>query len=318
MMEDSTRILDAGTEDYPLDAGLASSAETCPFCSSTIAPGSQFCPSCGYQRGTWAASASQAAVEDAVDVDRGPGLFELVDADGNSYPLPAGETVIGRGEVDLQIANGYLSRRHALFLVSEDSVTFSDLGSANGSFVGDLKLDRETPHPLEDGQQIRLGQLDLTLRRMESAADATQLVEQPVETEEAPETETEDVATESADTVESDERPLSRWTLENDSHGSLSIPVGELTLGRSASKADLQISGDGYVSGLHGMLTATDDELSYTDLGSTNGSMVNGEALPANEEASLSAGDNLQLGQTSFVVGMLSDDDQPEETASGD
>ncbi|MCB1188588.1 FHA domain-containing protein [bacterium] len=308
-MDDSTRILEAGTQDYPLDAGIAAAAEPCPHCSVTINAGLMFCPSCGYQRGTWAATATApGAVASIPAAERGPALFELVDASGNSYAIPAGETVLGRGEVDIQIGDGYLSRRHALFTASAGKLSVSDLGSANGSFVGDMKLDRDAPHDLPDGTQLRLGRTDFTVRAMdfEPAAEASETLVSPVQEDNS------DVATDSpipesitdTDTSEAAEagRQNSGWVITNEQHGSIAIPLGETTLGRSAAKSDLQLSGDGYVSGLHGMLSASADGLVYSDLGSTNGSMVNDEAVAANEEVSLSDGDKLCLGQTEFNV----------------
>ncbi|HMI91228.1 MAG TPA: FHA domain-containing protein, partial [Polyangiales bacterium] len=52
-------------------------------------------------------------------------------------PLPpSGEVVVGRGEgADLRIADQGLSRLHARFQCVGGSVTVTDLGSRNGTFV---------------------------------------------------------------------------------------------------------------------------------------------------------------------------------------
>ncbi len=316
-MDDATRILDAGTADYPLDADLSTSAEPCPNCTTTIAPGNAFCPSCGFQRGTWGNSPSAQTADPATEADRGPALYELTDSAGNNYQLPEGSTVLGRGEVDLQITDGYLSRRHASFVATPDSLTLTDLGSANGSFVGDIKLDRDVSHDLLDGQQITLGKLVLTVARLATAnaekADTADIAN-PVSDSDADDSPDDAVdsllespAEEAADTTAA--QP-SGWLLENPVHGTLDLSLGETTLGRSASKSDVAVGGDGYISGQHGLLVATDSGLSYMDLGSTNGSMLNDVAVAANEEVTLAAGDRLQLGQTEFIVRLAAEDQE--------
>jgi pSer/pThr/pTyr-binding forkhead associated (FHA) protein len=308
-MEDATRILDAGTQDYPLDASASASAESCPHCSTMIQPGSMFCSSCGYQRNTWAAAKAQATASASPAVDRGPALYELRDIHGNTYALPAGESVLGRGEVDISIADGYLSRQHARFTATHESLSIMDLGSANGSFVADLKLIKEAPHELQDGQEFILGKLSFVVRELAAQAPDERLISS-VEAaysdvavdEVAGEASSENIEIEAAESL----REASSWCLEHGAHGTLSIPLGELTLGRSASKSDIPISGDGFISGLHGKLLATEDGLAYTDLGSTNGSMLNGVALEANVETRLTVGDKLQLGQTEFEVSLAS------------
>ena len=307
-MEDATRILDAGTQDYPLDASASQSAEDCPHCSTNIAPGKMFCPGCGYQRNTWAASSAAAAsqAQSAPSEDRGPAIFEIIDDAGNCYGLPDGESVLGRGVAEISIADGYLSRRHAVFTVSAGKLSFSDLGSANGSFVGDLKLERDVPHSLIDGQKITLGKLGFTVRALqpehasEDNLTATEADYSDVSVELASDS---DISQEAAEVLPADPPHVaSGWCLEHSAHGTLDIPLGVITLGRSAGKADIPISGDGYVSGLHGRLTASADALSFEDLGSTNGSLVNDEPAAANLAIELREGDKLQLGQTEFVV----------------
>lgn len=311
-MEDVTRILDAGTQDYPLDASASHSAESCPHCSAVIQPGNMFCTSCGYQRNTWAASAgAHAPAGTESDTERGPALFELHDTNGNIYTLPAGDSILGRGEVDLSIADGYLSRRHALFSAAPGSLSLSDLGSANGSFVSDVKLIREVPHELQDGQKFTLGKLDFVVKALVAPAVETTLISSVEEAySDLAVDEAADQASSEIIEIEMSEPPreLSNWCLEHSAQGTLAIPLGELTLGRSTNKADIPISGDGFISGLHGKLIADEAGLSYSDLGSTNGSMLNGSALEPNVVVSLSEGDMLQLGQTEFTVSHASEE----------
>ncbi|MBA3234983.1 MAG: DUF3662 domain-containing protein [Chloroflexi bacterium] len=75
------------------------------------------------------------------------------------------------------------------------------------------------------------------------------------------------------------------------------IENGELTIGR-ATDNDLATA-DGRVSRYHGRITGRRGTLVYTDLGSTNGSRVNGVGVT---EVVLGAGDRLEVGDTVLIV----------------
>ena len=66
--------------------------------------------------------------------------------------------------VDLTKYNAHLlgvSRRHALIRVLHDKYSIEDLGSANGTWLNENRLEAGRPYPLSGGDQIRLGQLIL-------------------------------------------------------------------------------------------------------------------------------------------------------------
>ena len=75
-----------------------------------------------------------------------------------------------------------------------------------------------------------------------------------------------------------------------------------LTIGRSTDNVLVLV--DGRVSRRHGRLQARRGTLVYTDLGSTNGSRVNGIRV---DEIVLGEGDRLQIGDTVMVVESLPD-----------
>jgi DNA-binding winged helix-turn-helix (wHTH) protein len=88
--------------------------------------------------------------------------FRLLWVDGRAG-LGDGEYVLGR-DPDLELffdAPG-VSRRHAVIRVTGDEATVEDLGSKNGTFVGDRRLEGSTP--LADGDVIRLGSVALTIK----------------------------------------------------------------------------------------------------------------------------------------------------------
>jgi diguanylate cyclase (GGDEF)-like protein len=75
---------------------------------------------------------------------------------GRQIPLPEGVSTLGRSAAaSLQIEGPGLSRLHAQLEVAGGTVTIRDLGSANGSFVGDQRL--SAPRLLKDGDRLRLG-----------------------------------------------------------------------------------------------------------------------------------------------------------------
>ena len=55
-----------------------------------------------------------------------------------------------------------VSRRHASLTVEGSAARLSDLGSKNGTFVDEIKIDQ--PTALRDGARLRFGTLELTYR----------------------------------------------------------------------------------------------------------------------------------------------------------
>ena len=76
--------------------------------------------------------------------------------------LDAGPHILGRDpDVEILLDSPGVSRRHALLTISEDSATIEDLGSKNGTFVGDQRVDGF--RSLGDGDTITVGSVKLTL-----------------------------------------------------------------------------------------------------------------------------------------------------------
>ena len=78
-------------------------------------------------------------------------------------PLAPGENVIGRHEeASVFIDAPSVSRRHARIVVDGERAVLEDLGSKNGTFLGNERL--EGPRVLEDGDAFRLGRMVLVYR----------------------------------------------------------------------------------------------------------------------------------------------------------
>jgi hypothetical protein len=70
---------------------------------------------------------------------------------------------------------------------------------------------------------------------------------------------------------------------------------GEITIGRAAG-CGVSLPDDTFVSNVHARVYERDGDIFVEDLGSTNGSLVNGAALTA--ATKLRKGDRIQVGQT--------------------
>jgi len=85
-------------------------------------------------------------------------------------PLGQGENVLGRThDAVLWLDSPMVSRRHAAILVASGGASIRDLGSKNGTYVRGERI--ESPCPLADGDEIRLG--DVVIRFHVLPADST-------------------------------------------------------------------------------------------------------------------------------------------------
>jgi DNA-binding winged helix-turn-helix (wHTH) protein len=76
--------------------------------------------------------------------------------------LDEGTHVLGRDpDVEILLDSSGVSRRHARLTIWQGSATIEDLGSKNGTFVGDERV--EGPRTLDDGANITVGSVTLTL-----------------------------------------------------------------------------------------------------------------------------------------------------------
>ena len=91
----------------------------------------------------------------------------LVSYEGNElgtfYPIHQGQNLVGRkgaaSGLNIELEHGTTSSRHAMILASSrpGRVKIEDIGSTNGTFVGDLMLERGKKHELKDGDVVRFG-----------------------------------------------------------------------------------------------------------------------------------------------------------------
>lgn len=100
--------------------------------------------------------------------------------EGLEIPLKKDKFLIGRAkECALRAGSEAISRRHCAITKHEDGYTVRDLGSRNGTYVNDARIEREVP--LFAGNELRVGPLKF---RVEPLADkASKEVAAPVPAE---------------------------------------------------------------------------------------------------------------------------------------
>ena len=80
-------------------------------------------------------------------------------------PLVEGDNFLGRDEgVTVRIDAPGVSRRHACIRVEGERITIEDLGSKNGTYVGEGESAITGPTPLADDARFRLGRVLLVFR----------------------------------------------------------------------------------------------------------------------------------------------------------
>jgi len=160
----------------------------CPYCRKELMEGTILCPECGAslvsEEGATAPEQEWPQPEQKdqhVEPSEGRTTAQITAAQLRLLVLNSGRTIfcpmsevilVGRSdasggvfpEVDLSQDNGYMagvSRRHARIIRRGDEFYLEDLGSMNGTFLNRSRLATHTPVPVQDGDEIRLGNLVL-------------------------------------------------------------------------------------------------------------------------------------------------------------
>lgn len=92
--------------------------------------------------------------------DMGQLLLHMFDASGDrQIQVSSRPTVIGRGltGVDVPVVDREISRKHVRVYELEGNVYAEDMGSTNGTFVNDIRLQVGKRWPLTDGDHLRIG-----------------------------------------------------------------------------------------------------------------------------------------------------------------
>jgi pSer/pThr/pTyr-binding forkhead associated (FHA) protein len=201
--------------------------------------------------------------------------------------------VIGRGDgCEVRLPDPSVSHRHASIRQRGNDYVVVDEGSANGTFVGPVRLSPQAPRVLRPHDTLRVGRIWLEIR-----------VEQAVPTANPQATTRELALSLVAGALRAQGEPVfARVRVENgpDEGRELALTEFERTyvLGR-APDADLTLL-DGDASRRHVELVRRGQHVCVKDLGSKNGSELDGKRLEAGKETPWLPSAKLVIGGTSL------------------
>ena len=204
-----------------------------------------------------------------VVVTRGP-------SEGKSIQLKEGNNTIGRAlDNDLQIDDASVSRAHAMLSVKGEEFTVVDLGSASGTRIGEYRIAGKR---LSAGGVITVGRTQLGLVNVDV---------------------THGTPSSGATIVGSSSGHSLSLIAQSgpDAGRSFPLPAAQNIIGRDPS-AQVTLS-DPTVSRRHAMIRVDADRTTISDLGSTSGTAVNGEAIRG---VRISVGDRVAIGQSEFTL----------------
>lgn len=103
------------------------------------------------------------------EVETGEPVLGWLIADSWRLPLRSGETVLGReGAGVVPLPSPSVSRQHAALIMEGTAARLRDLGSKNGTFVDETRVER--PIALRDGARLRFGTLLVIYRSAEQTS----------------------------------------------------------------------------------------------------------------------------------------------------
>lgn len=247
----------------------------CPVCKTFNPAGVMFCVDCGliFDRALPGDAFGAPAVQ----------LPILVEESGREHALRPGVSVIGR-EGDVLLSDGRASRRHAQVTNDGGALSVEDLGSTNGTKVDGVALTPGEKRSLKGGEKLSFGGIVLQLSLPGTKGGNTTQVFASNKTA-------------AITTAPKKEVPPAMLIGEG---REIPLRAGANVFGRKAEN-DVQIA-DPYVSGKHGQIEITEQGVFITDLGSTNGTMLNDAKLAANMRTAMTPEDVIRLGSLEFTV----------------
>jgi len=258
-----------------LNATVTIKPVQCTVCKTFNPAGVMFCVDCGliFDRALPADAFGAPAIQ----------LPQLVEQSGREHPIRPGANVIGR-EGDVMLVDGRCSRRHAQITSTDGVLEVEDLGSTNGTKVDGTALAQGEKRTLNGGETLSFGGVELKLSLPgATGANATAVISSnktaaiatPPRVEVAPATLV---------------SPDKEWPLR----------AGLNSFGRKSDN-DISIT-DPYVSGKHGVIEVTTEGLFVTDIGSTNGTMLNDAKLSPNMRTAITTEDVIRLGSLELKI----------------
>jgi ABC-2 type transport system ATP-binding protein len=201
---------------------------------------------------------------------------------GREYAV-SHEILVGRDpQADVVISDTEVSSKHASLVPDESGIAIEDLGSTNGTFVNGQRI--TSRRPLQVGDQIQLGETVLEVRGPNIVTGDQPLGPSPQQLTRA--------------------REIPIIPLLVFVAGPLAgtnMPVGgQVVVGRDPGSADVILESDTDVSRRHATFSPAGDGLTVQDLGSTNGTIVNGNRISG--AVALNTGDRVEIGESVIDV----------------
>lgn len=212
--------------------------------------------------------------------------------EGVTFEQP--RVVLGRGEAcDLRIPERSVSHRHCSLRQRGTDYVVVDEGSTNGTFHGMTKLHAQSPKVLRSGDLIRLGRVWLEVR-----------LEHGLPTQQ-PALATKDLAlamvAEALDQAGESIGPRLVVIEGPDAGKEIALPLSgqAVVIGRGRD-VDLPIDVTD-ASRRHARVMRNGDHLLVRDLGSRNGTVVQGELIPADRDTILRPEESFEIGPDCFA-----------------
>lgn len=318
--EDRTLVVPGGAQATMMMPGQADAARTqmggtiaCPICNSTTPLMDAYCGDCGFLLASTPSEAAEVPVNE-------PPAAELVDTQsGRRFRLRSGLNTLGRQGTDILVNEGTVSRNHANITVQDGVVTIEDLGSSNGTKVGGQRLAPNQPVVAASGTELRFGNWNVTLDSGSTqpgsaaatiampagAADSDKTLASSAFSDEDTFVASTLVAPEAQTPILSAVDPIAGGALVgtlrriDGSGDDIAVTEGVISIGRRPENT-VVLTGDAYSSGRHAEIVTDPTGTYVADLGSTNGTIVNGAKIAAHERIQISFGDEIHIGQSKF------------------
>jgi pSer/pThr/pTyr-binding forkhead associated (FHA) protein len=258
----------------------------CPVCNATNPAGEIYCVDCGFLLSSVPGEGTE-----PVSVEELIRLVSVTDETRVS-PLHSGTNSVGREDADVLLTDATVSRKHATIFVDGEKVTVTDIGSTNGTTVNSIRLAPNESRVLKPNDEIAFGRIAMRLLVPGVEPGPPAVSEEP---ESIP------------------EGAFAKLTLSGIVTAVHYVAADEFRIGRR--EGDL-ILPDSYCSGRHAVIARGDDGVTITDLGSTNGTLVNGEKIAVNEPVALGDGDEIAIGQTKIAFALVAAAPPPETQAA--
>lgn len=292
-------------------------AGNCPVVNARVPSTEEFCPECGVM--LTALPTAGFEVSETAETPSWNVWFE--EDTGRQHRLAVGPNIVGREAAAVILPDKTVSRQHARVDVNEDGeVRVEDLGSTNGTQINGERLLPSSPRLLQSDDTVRFGSIRVVLRVPSAEVPAPresdpeplmdQVLDIPMMSSPLMDMSGLMQSSNEFETVAMERVFPEPDGLLTTATAKLVVTRGDViwdhplvsgltSFGRHADST-IVLRNDPYVSTAHARIIAEGDVFQLTDLGSTNGTLLNSERLAAEQPVLLKPGDEIVIGGTIF------------------